>query len=355
MFSAEMNRIKSFKNQVTAFTALLLVLIPMSASSQEPATCAENLKSAESAFERGQVELVPALLYNCMKSGFKREEQIAAYKLLIQSYLFEDRLERADSTMLAFLKKFPEYQLSPTDHSSFVFLFNTFRVRPLVQMTFHFGTNLAYLTFVDNISTASEGEPGTYGSRPFSMFASLEARVKLNSKFEVALEGAYSQIYFSNEENLGTDITYYSEIQHRIELPVSALYNFSTRGKLTPYLRAGAGAAIDLSPVASAKKIPLDLNNPDAQTGPDINRNDSRILADIFATAGAGIKLKTPRGFISFEARTNLGVLNQFVSDGNSAQTLYYKYGYVDDDFNINTLNFTFGYTQIFYKPSKIR
>jgi hypothetical protein len=29
------------------------------------------------------------------------------------------------------------------------------------------------------------------------------------------------------------------------------------------------------------------------------------------------------------------------------------KYYYKDDDFNINILSFSLGYTQIFYKPSK--
>jgi hypothetical protein len=99
---------------------VLHVLLPVSVYSQKTGSCAEKLESAQSLFDRGQVLQVPSMLQECMKSGFNREESLAAYKLLIQSYLFEDKLELADSTMLAFLKKNPEYKVSPTDHSSFV-------------------------------------------------------------------------------------------------------------------------------------------------------------------------------------------------------------------------------------------
>lgn len=342
-------------NGITALV-LLFILIPGKLTSQEPTTCAENLKSAQSAFERGQVELVPGLLNNCMKSGFKREEQIAAYKLLIQSYLFNDMLSDADSTMLEFLRNFPEYQLSPTDHSSFVYLFNTFKVRPVIQMTAHFGTNFPYLTFIEPISTASAGEPGNYGSRAFNIYASVEARLKLTDRFELSIEGGYSQIYFAqNEKFLNTYIIKYDETQHRIEIPVTAIYNIKTTGKLIPFLRAGAGLALDLNPVANAERIPLDLNNPDPRTGPSISRSDSRIFADVFGQAGAGLKYKTSRGYVSLEVRTNVGIFNQVKGGGSSVETLYSKYNYVDDKFNINTLNVCFGYTYIFYKPTKIR
>ena len=109
------------------FYIVLLSFLPISVYSQESGSCAENLKNAQSLFDKGQVVQVPSILQECMKSGFNREESLAAYRLLIQSYLFEDRLEQADSVMLEFLKKNPEYKISPTDHSSFVHLFNNFK------------------------------------------------------------------------------------------------------------------------------------------------------------------------------------------------------------------------------------
>ena len=72
-----------------------LMAIPLVALPQQTSSCAEDLKAAQSLFEKGFVERVPDTLCNCMKSGFKREEQLSAYKLLIQSYILGDKLREA--------------------------------------------------------------------------------------------------------------------------------------------------------------------------------------------------------------------------------------------------------------------
>lgn len=328
--------------------------IPLLLLSQEISTCAEHLKNAQSQFDKGQVEMVPGMLKECMRSGFRREEQLAAYKLLIQSYLFEDKLEQADSTMLEFLKSYPEYQISPTDHSSFVHEFNSFKVRPVVQFTFHFGTNLPFLTFINQVSLSSEPVPSKYSSNILNIFTSFEAKFPLNQKIEVNVEGGYSQLKFTNTEDfLGFGVIQYAETQQRVEIPLSITYNIATLGKFTPYARAGLGAALDLSSSSKTSFTPYDQFNSETHTGADNSRNDSRIFIDMFAEAGAGVKFKTPHGFLSIEARLNAGLLNQVVRGGNSAETLKYYYYYADDDFNLNNLNISIGYTQIFYKSSK--
>jgi hypothetical protein len=333
---------------------LIFSLIPTSVLAQETSTCAENLKTAQSLFDKGQVEKVPSILYNCMKSGFKREEQLAAYKLLIQSYLLEDKLVQADSAMLTFLKRYPEYQLSPTDHSSFVFLFNSFKVTPLIQITFHIGTNMPFLTNVVPRSVSSEPANSQYSASALNLFASLEAKFQLYRHLEVNIEGGYSQVSFTNKEDfLGMGVTTYTETQHRIEVPVSLTYNIISLGKFTPYIRAGAGTALDLSSSAKVVFESTEKNSFENIEGPDIVRNDSRVFADIFAQAGLGLKFKTPRGFINLEARSNFGFLNQTSRAGNSTEQLKWDYKYKDDYFNLNTLNITLGYTQIFYKSSK--
>lgn len=336
--------------------AALICFIPLTIFAQESTTCAENLKTAQSLFDKGQVDQVPSMLRDCMKSGFKREEELAAYKLLIQSFLFEDKVEQADSAMMAFLKENPEYQLSPTDHSSFVYLFNTYNVRPVVQFTLHLGTNMPFLTFIEDKTLASEPKGTRYSSTALNLFTSLEAKFAIGKKLELNIEGCFSQSKFNNlEEFMGFGLIDYTETQSRIEIPVTATYNIAKVGKITPYIRAGGGAALDLKSSAKAKVIPNDPMNQETVTGPDIARNKSRIFMDIFAQAGAGIKYKTNGGFINLEFRSNFGFLNQAVRDVSTDdyQTLRSRYYYLDDDFNLNNLNFSLGYTQIFYKPSK--
>jgi hypothetical protein len=336
---------------------VLFSSVPLYVFSQETSTCAENLKNAQTLFDNGQVEQVPDMLSGCLRSGFKQEEELAAYKLIIQTFLFEDKNEKADSAMLAFLKKYPEYQLSPTDHSSFVHLYNNFIVKPVVQLVFHIGTNVPFVTLIDDPkSVSSDPAPGKYSSTAMNLFLSLEAKYAVNTKLELSIEGGYSQSSFSVEQRLlGTGISYYNETQQRIEIPVTATYNFIKFGKFTAYARAGAGAAIDLS--SSAKQLSFmpaeGIRFADKRTMEDISRKDSRIKTDIFGQIGAGIKLKTPRGYVNFEIRSNLGVYNQVIGGGSDAEKLNWGIYYSDDDFNLNNLNISLGYTQIFYKPLK--
>jgi hypothetical protein len=340
---------------ISFLSAFLIITTQASLLSQESTTCAENLRTAQSMFDRGQVEQVPVLLEGCLKSGFTREEELTAYKLIIQTLLFEDKLVEADSAMLAFLKKNPEYALSPTDHSSFVFLFNSFTVKPVIQVSFHFGTNLPFVTFV--VPRSTTGNLGNYTSSAVNLYASLEAKIALSEKVEINAEPGFSQVKFTKDVNiLGFGNTKYIENQMRIELPLSATYDFKSFRKLTPYARFGTGPAITLKAKAQAEFKPSDANNLIGHTGNELDRNDSRINLDIFAQAGGGIKYKTNGGYLFAELRSNFGFLNQVIKGGASSAELGFFYYYADDKaFNLNTLNFNVGYTQIFYKPSKKR
>ncbi len=334
---------------------VLLLSCNLIGYSQDTGSCAEKLANAESLFAKGQVDQVPSVLSDCMKSGFTKEEALAAYKLLIQSYLLDDKLELADSTMLAFLKKNPEYQISPTDHSSFVHLFNSFRVKPVIQIALHLGTNLPFITFIDQKTVDSEYGKSNYKSNALNLFTSIEAKIELNTKMEINVEAGYSQLSFSNNGNfMGFGETEYSESQKRIELPVSVTYNFVNVSKFTIYGRLGFGPSLTLG--STAKKpvfIPTDINNFDSRKGSDIDRKDSRILLDVLIQAGAGVKYKTPGGYLFTEVRSNFGILNQTIRGGDSASELQWHYFYKDNDFHMNSLNFSVGYIQLFYKPSK--
>jgi hypothetical protein len=337
---------------------ILLAIMPVSGIAQEAGSCAEKLQTAQNLFDRGQVEQVAGLLQECLKSGFTREESLTAYKLIIQTYLFEDELEKADSAMLDFLKRNPEYQLSETDHSSFVHLFNNFQVEPVVQISVHIGSNMPFTTFVVPRSVSGIPTPGEYSAPAFNLYGSIEAKFKLTDKIELNFETGYSQIAIVCKKvfpKLGTAT--YNETQSRIETPVSATYNIAKLGKFTPYARLGVGPALMLSSVTTTEFIEFYPNGTD-NTGSDIDRKDSRYSLDIFGQAGAGMKYKTRGGYMFAEFRGNFGVFNQVKRSDlpdytHTTDELRNFYKYEEDDFNLNALNFSIGYTQIFYKPSK--
>jgi hypothetical protein len=342
--------------RLTLVYLVLFSFLPLIGYSQETGSCAEKLKNAQSLFLKGQVEQVPSMISECMKSGFTREESLSAYKLLIQAYLLEEKLDLADSTMLAFLKTNPEYEISPTDHSSFVHLFNNFKVKPVLKVSVHMGTSVPFLTGVGTPnSIASESGVNKYTSKLINLYASLELKYELVKKLELNVEAGYSQMAFTNTEQfLGIGTTTYTETQKRIEIPVSLTYSFKSFGKFTPYGRLGFGPALSIGATATANFQPSDVNG-DPHTGSDIDRSASRISIDPFIQAGAGIKLKTRGGFIFTELRSNIGFYNQVVPAGSTPeeQELGFYYYYADDNFHLNSVNLTIGYTQIFYKPSK--
>jgi hypothetical protein len=327
------------------FSSVPLIVLP-----QETSTCAVNLQNAQTLFDNGQVEQVPEMLRECLESGFKQEEELAAYKLIIQTYLFQDKNELADSTMLEFLRKNPEYQLSPTDHSSFVHLYNNFEVRPLIQLTFHIGTNIPFLIISESHSASSDTINSTYSINALNLRASLEATFTIIPKLDLNIEAGYSQSSFvKTEEFLDFGTSTYEETLHRLNIPISATYDFVSFGKFTAYARGGMGTSINL---ASTAKAVFASSSKDIPTQ-EIDRRDSRIRMDLFCLAGTGIRFKTPGGYLGFEIRSDFGLFNQTVRGGESSVTLVNDYSYVDDDFSLNNLSMTIGYTQIFIKPSK--
>jgi hypothetical protein len=332
----------------------LFFLLSLRIFSQETGTCAEKLKSAQSLFDKGQVKEVPGLLKDCLKSGFKKEEEMTAYKLLIQAYLLEDKLEMADSAMFEFLNKNPEYQLSPTDHSSIVFLYNKFRVKPVVQISVHAGLNMPFLTFVTPEMTSGEKEISKYKTN-INFFVSGESKFKISEKTELGFEIGLSLLKFTNlvpDYNGYTSIKY-TESQQRIEIPVFVQHDFASFNKLTLYGRAGIGVAYTLGVTANATYTPTDPNNRDFRTGESLNKKDSRIAIDYFAQFGAGIKYKIPNGFFFAEIRSDLGALGQNVTGGKTVPQTDFFYVWRDPGFRLNAFNINVGYTYIFYKPSK--
>jgi hypothetical protein len=321
--------------------------------SQEEITCADKLKEAQAMFNRGQTEKIAGLLKDCLRAGFKKEEELLAYKLIIQTFILEDKVTRADSAMLSFLKKNPEYQLSTTDHSSFVHLYNSFRVKTLLMMSLRFGTNLSFLSFVNEDPAFGEGSAPSFSSDGVGLWFSLEAKLKATQNLETGVEVALSQSGYSGTLNSAYSVISYAENQYRIDLPLFVNYSVSKGHKLQPYLRAAAGPSVLLSAKATASEDPIERNNPNEREGVEVSRMDSRNKIDLLFQAGAGIRYKVPRGYIFLDTRGSFGLLEQKSGKGDSGAEMLNKYHWSDPYFRLNNFNVNLGYTFIFYKPSK--
>lgn len=330
----------------------LLLFFSLSGQFMFSQDCAVKLRDAENLFNAGLVEQVPGLLEACLESGFTKAEEHSAYQIIIRSYLYEDKIDMAEATMLEFLKKNPEYKLSPTDNADFVYLFNKYNVKPVVQLSGNIGTNYTFISVIEENSTSGNPQSKDYGNETFSVAAGLEAKFRLGKYFELGAGIDYSQVTFSYKEAfLDFSEAVYPETQIRLEIPVQGYYYPLTVSGFSPYVKLGAAASFNISTVASLSANNTDANNIIPHTGPDEDRTDSRHFLEPIVIGGIGCKYKLPRSYIFIDISARLGTLNQY-KEGLPANSEWFYYS-TDDQFRINNLRLSLGYTFIFYKPSK--
>ena len=105
---------------------IVFVITVLNISFSQQQDCVFKLQEAEKLYSQGLIEEIPQLLNPCIESGLSQEDKLQAYKLVILSYLFNDEQVDAEDAMLSFLKRYPEYEISPTDPTEFVYLFESF-------------------------------------------------------------------------------------------------------------------------------------------------------------------------------------------------------------------------------------
>ena len=315
--------------------------------------CAVKLRNAENQFNAGLVEDVPALLEECLASGFTDAEELSAYKLIIRSYLFDDKSDMAEEAMMEFLKKYPEYEISPTDHSDFVYLFNKYSVKPVIHLGLHGGINSTFLMGKTNQSLS--GIPGeiNYLNDQVTIQAGADIRFKLSDLLEIGLEIDYSEVSFKITETFldFVEVEYY-EKQRRIETPVSLYYSPKQYGSFIPYAKVGAGIALNLYSDSRSAFINKDINNPVPRTGENVDRIELRNPIDYIITAGIGCKYKRTKGYAFIDISTRIGLTNQIIA--GTPENMEWYYFYTDDMFRLNTIKLSMGYVFIIYKPERM-
>ena len=157
-------------------------------AAQDLIDCTNMLADAREAYTAGMVELVPEFLLECIQSnGMSGENRIEAYKLVINSYLFDYLPAEADSLMDSFVREFPDYRAGNSDPQEFVYLLDAH----LIALGINPVSLVRILQVLSNqkgqVISAGESlqkEPGEYGN-------SLGFNVGANLNFPNTLE-AYS-------------------------------------------------------------------------------------------------------------------------------------------------------------------
>jgi hypothetical protein len=311
--------------------------------------CALNLKRAQELFSTGQIEEIPILIESCLQTGFTKEEKVQAYKLLINAYVFDDNIEKAEAVMFTFLKKYPEYEIISTDPYEFVNLMQQFDNRPRFSLGIIAGGTYSVIRVIEPLNTSSVSDNyGNYSTSGVSYHAGLSFIKSINSKFDICLEADYKNTVFDHyiDPNSFTTNSYF-EAQQVINFPVSATYKFGS-GKNIPYARLGFNTGWLISSGADLISIP-------GTESPRLSNINNREILNFWGIIGGGVKFKLSKSYIYLDVRYNLSLNNQVNTTGRKLTQTdeLWLYQTRDDSFYHDDLNFSLGFVRTIYKPRK--
>jgi hypothetical protein len=339
------------------FTLILLSMATVSASAQE-LTCSQKLKEAREKFDAGLVQEVPGLLNDCILEGFTEEERLEAYKLLINAYIFDDNLVKAQETMLVFLKNFPSYTLTSSDTPEFESLFKQYDNRPRGTIGFFGGPNFSLVRVTEPFGVQNINEnTGNYSSGHPGFQVGFDYHFFLGRKLEGSLEPAYMKTGFKYDV---TPFPYtqvnYEERQGHVMLPFSLVYSFN-QNKISPYVRAGMAASWMISARADISRSFQNTGdlNFSAISADNIKITDQRNRTDAFAILGVGLRYHIQQSYLYFDVRYNAGLLGQVrnKSRNDATNELLWKYYYIQDSFNLDNISVRVGLAKVLFHPKQ--
>ena len=340
---------------------IIFVVFILNIGFSQQQDCVFKLQEAEKLYAQGLIEDIPTLLNPCIESGLSQEDRLQASKLVILSYLFDDNQVDAENSMLNFLKRYPEYEISPTDPTEFIYLFESFSNIALYSFGFSVGGNFTNISLREQYVAYNKNQ-----SRQEYKTSGLGYQVGINinryiaDNLEFVFELKFKQnkfeslVYNPNLDDIEFSKITFSETQTRFELPLSVTYDFEY-GKWKPYLRAGGSIGYLANVNSKITREYIDGSNNTDVKSPDLNISDYRNQLNFWGIVGGGIKYRIPRGYVILDVRYNIGLLNQaninnrVIKDSEQI----WKYHHIGDNFILNNGCVSVGWVRLLYKPEK--
>jgi hypothetical protein len=139
-----------------------------------------------------------------------------------------------------------------------------------------------------------------------------------------------------------------------LRIPVNLTYDFNIFPKLSTYVRVGGSVGYLLTSTSTYTRSYTSSSLLASATGPEENIILNRNSWNYWVSGGLGFKYQIAMGNVFLDVRYNYGLRN--ITDETarySNQTLMYKYYYLDDNFIMDDLAFTLGFTRYLYIPKK--
>lgn len=338
--------------------------------------CLVNLSQAEIAYEGGNVEIISSLVRECLDNkGYKsKENRTTAYKLLIDSYIFQGFKDSADNYMVKFLKFNPEYEVSEqTDRREFIDLHNSYRNFPVVGVGIKIGLGLGQLTVFN--------EYGVHNTEDNSLTTDYKVKIGFSGELfasyhphrdgELFLDFGYinykfeetSSIFnyqFGTAPNGNTSKYQYTETINSLNLSFGYKYMIrkSIKSRVVPYIGVGIRGGFLMASNLSIERFIEDGSNINI-TGAVLDAAHLRNRWNSWVTGILGIKFKIPKGNVLLELGYDYNLYSisnpdeRFNLNREETNELLFKYYYVSNDFGLNNFYLKLGYNFNFYFPKK--
>jgi outer membrane protein W len=373
-------------------TFFLLFFLTFFVSAQ---TWTQKLLIAERDYDAGRlVNIVDNISGGFEKSlgdkGYTREEKIRALKLITKVYIFMDNESKSDEYMIKLLRADKEHDLDPkVDPAELYDLYRKFRSQPIFRIGLRVGVNKSYPNIINTFGTGNTGivskiyngvgespnEASVNGGSGTGFFINAMAERYLDWGLEVGLglEFRNSQYSVDNYITYGDSLqvngiseiaqfavlsTMVTHQQSFFRVPLLLRYNFKydSDNSFVPYIAAGASYDYLLD----AKYLEGNrTGGTEYKFDSDLSLKDLDLIAknnfSVFACLGLKMRIKTH--FLTLEAKFNKALLN-YINPNNrwsNNPLSTYDLAFVEDDFSLDILSFSFGYTYSIYNPQKLK
>ncbi|TFH27461.1 MAG: PorT family protein [Bacteroidia bacterium] len=357
---------------------LLLSIAYQTLTAQDLEGCTYLLEDAKEAYAAGMVELIPDLLLPCLDpEGLTGGPRRDAYKLVINSYLFDHVPQVADKLMNRFLDEYPDYRAGNTDPAEFVLLLNTHLLGRGVDpddleayvpegdsvstrpgkvrrekvlgvsghsLGFQVGANGTIPQVIERYSIGDPGQDnGHFGMGPGFQIGAT-ANYLFNERFDFSAGLLYNLTRFKYSATPLSFTSYkYIESGNHLQLPVSVIFKLNPESQaLSYYVRAGLVADFLFSASGSGTRTY-------EQSGSDVSveKTDvkgSRKQINLSLMAGAGLRLPLNRSFFYAEFRFTPGIFkSNRVEDRYQNNDLNWLLYHVDSDFRLHQISICAG------------
>jgi hypothetical protein len=322
--------------------------------------CTERLRTAQELFDQGLVERIPGYLFPCIEEGFTTEQKIKAYKLVIQSYYFDDAIDEASQTMRKLLWSFPDLKTDSTDSQEFISLFQSFDNRIFLSVGALSGSFFPFPTskinsssYINNMITDNK-----YTYVPVSFQMGLNVELFFFKNLSVSLDAVYTNLKYQNIMDLdpgGYNIHFdYDEYQSMLEFPILFHYNFPQK-RLQPFVNLGSLISYDLSAKAN---VHYNSTLGTIASEKNIDVRDQHYAIGLGVIGGGGIRYYLKKGYLSMNVNYCRGISynykeNARVDNAMPDNDIVWEYLYSEPNFTMSRVTFSIGYSLYFNRITK--